>query len=280
MRKSTNVPWIETGSPSFTARHEAVDAHHAEDLLDDLERFREELAASFDAVPADVSVVIHPRPFALTLAQPWLPLARLAAAPASRRYMAGWFSERELHVLSPGALEERASGVEGSREALLLSPLHEYAHVVVGANNRGLPPPFTARSFRRYLRWAWLSEGAATHLAGQTPYLRGAIARRLAEGPPPAFPPSPRDAPLLGCTVFGTFEREAGRAACVELMTRLPSDGARQAIENAFGRSAAAVERDWRAELDGFAAGRTQARARGNVYDIGERRGRKRSSPP
>ena len=98
----------------------------------------------------------------LGLSQPWLPLARRAAAPASRRYYAGWFGENEIHVLSPPALERRASNVAGSREALLLSPEHEYAHVVVGANNPDLPPPFSTAAFRRYVRWAWLCEGAAT----------------------------------------------------------------------------------------------------------------------
>jgi hypothetical protein len=265
------VSWVETESQSFTARHAETDAHHAEDLLDDLEGFREELAGSFERVPAGIAVVIHPRPFALTIAQPWLPLARLAAAPASRRYMAGWFSERELHVLAPAALEARASGVDGSREALLLSPLHEYAHLVVGANNRDLPPPLTPRSFRQYLRWAWLCEGAAAHLAGQTPYLRAAVARRLADGPPPAFPPSARDAPLLGCTVFDLLEREAGRAASADLVTRRPVGDGRAAIERAFGRSAAAVEREWRAALDALAAAPRRPPA-GNVYDLGERR--------
>src|SRR5947209_18318009 len=127
------MAWLETGSECFLARHDAADAHHAADLLDDLEGFRGELAGRFDAVPCDVSVIIHPRSLALSLAQPWLPLARLAADPASRRYMAGWFSRGEIHVLSPRALERRASGVEGSMEALLLSPLHEYAHLVIGA---------------------------------------------------------------------------------------------------------------------------------------------------
>jgi hypothetical protein len=268
MRNSYGVSWTETSSASFTARHEAAHAHHAEDLLDDLERFRDELANDFEVLPAGISVVIHPRPVELALAQPWLPLARLAAAPASRRYMASWFSTRELHVLAPGALEERSSGVEGSREALLLSPLHEYAHVVIGANNRSLPPPFTPRSFRRYLRWAWLCEGAATYLSGQTPYLRAAVARRLGEGSAPAFPPTPRDAPLLGGTVFDLLDSERGRRACVALSTRRPDGEPRHAMELAFGRPAAAVERDWREALTAFAT------RHANVYDLSARRGR------
>ena len=107
-------------------------------------------------MPDEVGVVLHPRPAALALAHPWLPLARRAAAPAARRYYAGWFGEFEIHVLAPPALEKRASGVPGSREALLLTPQHEYAHLVVGANNPDLPPPLSWSTFRRYVRWAWL----------------------------------------------------------------------------------------------------------------------------
>src|ERR671933_732401 len=137
----------------------------------------------FERAAEEIEAIAHSRPYELSIAQPWLPLARLAASPASRRYMAGWFSAREIHVLAPEALDARASPVEGSREALMLSPLHEYAHLAIAANNPALPPPFNPGSFVRYLRWAWLAEGAATQLAGQTPHLRAAVARRLYEGP-------------------------------------------------------------------------------------------------
>lgn len=244
------MAWIESHSPSFSARHEERDADAAAAILEELERFRDELDGHFDATPGEVSVVMHPGPFALGLAHPWLPLARMAAAPAARRYMAGWFGRREIHVLAPAALEERASAVPGSREALLLSPLHEYAHVVIGANNPALPPPFTPPAFARYLRWAWVCEGAATHLAGQTEHLRPAIARRLREGDRPPFPPRARDAVLLGGTVFAQLEEEAGVEACVRLAARLPDEGGGAAIRQAFGRPAAEVEADWRLRLD------------------------------
>ena len=143
----------------------------------------------------------------------------MVAAPASRRYFAGWFTEADIHVLSSPALERRASKVPGSREALLLSPLHEYSHLVIGANNPDLPPPFSPAAFRRYVRWAWLCEGGAVWLSGQTPHLRAAIMRRLREGGRPEFPPSPRDAMLLGGTIFSMLEREGGPAAAVALAT-------------------------------------------------------------
>ena len=70
-------------------------------MLDDLEVFRSKLGRVYDSTPGEVTVVIHPRPFALALAHPWLPVARRLSAPAARRYYAGWFSEGEIHVLAP-----------------------------------------------------------------------------------------------------------------------------------------------------------------------------------
>jgi hypothetical protein len=243
------VPWVETESPSFTARHESEQAEEAASVLDELEGFREQLGELFPITPGEVAVVIHPGPAQLYLAQPWLPLARLFAAPASRRYFSGWFSSREIHVLSPLVLRERASNVPGSREAMQLAPLHEYAHLVLGANNEQLPPPFNLGSFRTYLSWAWLCEGAATWLSGQAQFLGPAIARRMHEGGNPRFPPSARDAMLLGGTVFGLLEREQGRRACVRLATELPREGALTAISSAFESHRSEVEPAWRRYL-------------------------------
>ena len=224
-------------------------------MLESLERFREEVNGLFERAPADIAVVLHPRAAALTLAHPWLPLARMVAAPASRRYYAGWFTEVDIHVLASPALERRASNVPGSREALLLSPLHEYSHLVIGANNPELPPPFSLSAFRRYVRWAWMCEGGAVWLSGQTPFLRAAVVRRLREGGRPEFPPSPSDAMLLGGTIFSMLEREAGPGAAAALATSpLGERGARAVLAEAFGRQLASVERDWRAELDSLSA--------------------------
>jgi hypothetical protein len=249
------VPWVESHSLSFSARHESAQADEASAVLESLERFRDELAQLFERTPGEVSVVIHPRPAMLAFAHPWMPLARVMAAPASRRYFAGWFTSAEIHVLARPALERRASGVAGSLEALLLTPRHEYAHLVVGANNPDLPPPFSGGGFRRYMRWAWLCEGAAAHFSGQTPHLRAAIVRRLHEGQRPDFPPAPRDAQLLGGTVFSLLEELSGTRAAVGLAeaTR-DDDGPRRAIEWAFGRRAAEVERDWRDYLESLKA--------------------------
>ena len=149
-------------------------------------------------------------------------------------------------MLSSRALEKRASGLAESLEALRLAPMHEYVHLVVGANNPQLPPPFSPRSFARYLRWAWLAEGAATYFSGQAPLLRPAIARRMHEGRPPSFPPSARDAQLLGGTIFGLVEEAYGPTAAVELVSRLDTGGAKATIERTFARPAREVEPDWR----------------------------------
>jgi hypothetical protein len=243
------VPWVETESPRFAARHEAAHAEAAARVLEDLEEFHTDLEQRLDLLPGPVSVVIHPRPFGLALAAPWLPLAQLVSAPAGRRYFAGWFARDTIHVLGPDALERRASAVPGSLEALTLTHRHEYAHLVLGANEPSLPPPFTPSAFRRYTRMAWLCEGAAAHLAGQVPHLRPAVARRLREGGRPSFPPAARDAMVLGGTVFDLLEREAGPRACMELALTSERSNSRAALERAFGRRSAKVERAWRDHL-------------------------------
>lgn len=239
------MAWVETASLSFVARHESDQAETAHAVLEDLERFRAELEADFERVPEEVSVVIHPRPAMLALAAPWLPLAQAISAPAARRYFAGWFASGEIHVLASEALRRRASGVPGSLEALMLAPRHEYVHLVLGANNPSMPPPFRPKSFRRYLRNTWVCEGAATHFAGQVAHLRAAVARRLREGPRPSFPPSARDSLVLGGSVFGLLERERGRAACVALASAPLGSAGADLVEAAFESPPAAVERLW-----------------------------------
>jgi hypothetical protein len=224
-------------------------------MLDRLESFRARLAGRFEATPWELVVVVHPRPAQLALAHPWVPLLRAATAPAGRRYLAGSFTHREIHVLSPRALAARASAAPGSREALELSPLHEYAHVVLGLNNPGLPPPARPASVRAYLRWAWLCEGAATHLSGQSRFLGAAVARRLREGPPPAFPPDARDALVLGGSVFDLLEASVGPDACTALARSLDPAGAATGLERAFRRPLRAIEGDWRDHLRALASG-------------------------
>jgi hypothetical protein len=125
---------------------------------------------------------------------------------------------------------------------------------VVAANNPDLPPPFSVARFRRYVRWAWLCEGAAAWLSGQTPLFRAAVVRRMREGGRPDFPPAPSDAMLLGGTVFSLLEEQRGVYAAAALATSPLDGGSRGLLAEAFGRAVSSVERDWRDELDSMAA--------------------------
>ncbi len=244
------MPWVETSSPNFTARHEHGDIDDAVAVLELIEGTRERLGEIFTRVPAEVAVVLHRSQVELCLAQPYLPFVRLATAPAGRRYLAGWCSPNEVHVLSPRLLERRASAVPGSREMAMLGPATLYAQLVLAANNRTLPPPFRPAGLGRYVRWAWLTAGAAQYFSGQTAFARPAIARRLREGREPSFPPSVRDAALLGGSVFDLLAREHGVGAAVRLAYSPLHGQPATALVGAFdGRALIHTEGAWRAHL-------------------------------
>ena len=71
----------------------------------------------------------------------------------------------------------------------------------------------------------------------------------MREGRPPSFPPTARDAQLLGGTIFALVEEAYGATASVELVSRLDAGGGRAAIERIFARSPREVEPDWREYL-------------------------------
>jgi hypothetical protein len=242
------VSWVQTESLSFAARHENVDEATAERVLDDLEDLRLRLEERFDAVPAGVTVIVHPSGAWLAAAHPFLPAARLAAAPAGRRYLAGWAMASEVHVLNDEHADRRAAG-EDSLAALRGTAERLYVQIVLGQNNDRLPPPWGLRRFGRYLRWAWLIEGATQYFAGQAALFRAAVSRRMREGRPPAFPPSARDAIILGGTVFDLLDRARGPSACELLVSRLHREGARGNLETAFDASLGEIEREWRRYL-------------------------------
>ena len=242
------MSWVETESLSFTARHENVDEATAERVLDRLEDLRMELEDRFDRVPDGITVIVHPSGAWLSAAHPFLPAARLAAAPAGRRYLAGWAMAAEVHVLNDEHAQRRAAG-EDSLAAMLGTAERLYVQIVLGQNNDRLPPPWGVRRFARYLRWAWLIEGGSQYFAGQAPLFRAAVSRRLREGGPPAFPPSARDAIILGGPVFDLLERSEGPEACERLVSRLHREGARGNLEMAFDASMAEIEGAWRRDL-------------------------------
>jgi hypothetical protein len=247
------MPWVETASLSFTARHEADEVEDARRVLTQLETTRARLAGSF-RTPEAVAVVLHTSGAALALAQPYLPVLRMLTAPAGRRYLAGWVTAHELHVLAPSALGRRASSVDGSKEILELTPSALYAQLAVSVTNDRLPPPFRPASFARYVQWAWLPVGAGQYFSGQTAFARHVVARRLREGPSPSFPPGVRDAPVLGGTVFHFIAQQRGEHAAVELSQRLPKSGPAEALRHAMpGHSHQELEGLWREHLAAFA---------------------------
>jgi len=250
------VSWTETPSLNFTARHESSQADQALAVLDSLEAYRSRLEGVFMRVPGNITVVLHDSPVQLALAHPYLPLVRRFASAAGRRYMAGWFTARELHVLAPNVLR-RAAGGPDSLKALLLTPERTFTLLVVGENNPLLPPPFRPSSVSSFLRMAWLAEGAAQFFSGQHQHLRAAIARRL-RGSPPRLPPGVRDAALLGGSVYDLLERERGLDACVQLaLTSEPAPG-EEIVEHAFRAPLADVRLRWRSRLDDLARPRAE----------------------
>src|ERR1700742_865880 len=230
------MPWVETDSLSFTARHDSNDAAFADRTLDRRETLGLRLEARLAWRPDEVPVVIHPTPASLTMAHPFLPAARWAAAPAGRRYLAGWPMETELHVLNDSHMERRAAG-EDSLEALRGTSERLYAQLVIATNNTALPPSWTPRRFARYLRWAWLVEGGAQYFARQVGLYRAAVIRRLRESARPTFPQSRRDAVILGGTIFDLLETERGPDACERLALEILPGGYRPTLEAAFDAS-------------------------------------------
>jgi hypothetical protein len=244
------VAWVESASPSFTARHASTHADDADRVLYSLEQTREYLASYFPQTVEGISIVFHSSVASLAVARPLMPLAWLAAAPAARRYVAGWCGPHELHVLLPDALEARGSNVPGSREMLSRSVPALYARRVILENNQDFPRRLSPRRASVELRWAWLLEGAARWFGGQTAHARPAIARRLRDGRRPAFPPAVRDAALLGGTVIDLLVAERGEQAAARLACRLHPHGPRGALREAFPkRSPAQAEEEWREHL-------------------------------
>jgi hypothetical protein len=250
------VAWVETASQHFTARHAESDAEDVEGVLRLLEETRERLAERFPSLPVEVEVVVHGSDAQLAIAQPVVPVVRRLTAPAARRYVVGWPARGTVHVLAPRLLDRLAPNVPESRELERLAPAALYTQLVVGHNNRLLPPPFRLGTLVRGVRWAWLVHGAAQWFSGQTAHARAAIGRRLHEGPPPAFPPNLADAPLLGGSVIDLVVREEGEEAAVRLACRLPARGPRAGLVEVFdGRPLRHTEAAWRGHLTRMVTG-------------------------
>jgi hypothetical protein len=249
------MPWDETSSASFRARHDTADGPDARRVLQSLEHVRVQLGEVFGRVPDETTVILHSHPLALAMSNPLFGVARAAVARSARPYVAGWVGREVLHVLSPAALKSRTPGIAGAAEMLRLAAAALYARRVIAENNPDLVRVASLIRARRELHWAWLLEGSPRWYAGQAAHARPAVARRLREGRRPAFPPSFRDAPLLGGTVLDQLADEHGERAVARLATRLPSGGPRAALEQAFGQRLVSIEGNWRARLSRLAAG-------------------------
>ena len=87
----------------------SADADDARHVLHSLERTREYLQAYFPRTRASVTRRAARRPRRRwSLANPLMPLAWLATAPAARRYVVGWAGRSEMHMLAPDAAATRA----------------------------------------------------------------------------------------------------------------------------------------------------------------------------
>lgn len=242
--------WVETASRNFTARHEERDDDDVVAVLELLEDTRERVGPLFGKLPEEVTVVLHSSALELDLAQPLLPVVRRLTTPSARRYLAGWAGRGALHALTPRRLAERAANVDGSREMLALTPAALYVQLALAECNPALPPPWGPRSTARAARWAWLIAGTAQWFSGQTAHARPSIARRMREGGRPDFPPSLRDAALLGGSVIDLVAREEGVETAVRLACALPRGGPREALVSVFhGRAMVHTEGTWHAHL-------------------------------
>ena len=246
------VAWVESHSLSFSARHDSSQSDEADRVLDALERFRDEVRGLFERTPGEVAVVLHPRSAALTLAHPWLPLARAGGRarepPLLRRLVRG---ERDPRARARRRSSGAPRACPGSREALLLSPQHEYAHIVVGANN---PDPAAAVLARELppLRALGLAVRGSGDLARRPDPSPAAGDRApAARGRPARVPARAPRRHAAGRHRLRAARAPGGPARPPPSSRRARSTAGRASlIAEAFGRQPPAVERDWRAELD------------------------------
>jgi hypothetical protein len=221
-----------------------------------LERTRARLAEHFPALTAELTVVLHDSPHALALSNPLMPALWGVTGSSARRYVAGWAGHGELHVLSPLALRDRASKVSGSFEMLALAPASLYARRVIIESNRELQSARLPTRLWAELRWAWLLDGASRWFSGENAHARNVVGHYVRTGRRPHFPPTARDAPLLGGTLIDLLAEQQGEAAVARVARRLHTGGSQTALRVAFGeRALMTVEGDWRSRLRRLADG-------------------------
>ena len=251
------MSWTESASDSFACRHSSAGSADAARVLALLERTRERLAPHFPHMAGgELTVVLHDSPHALALSNPLMPALWGVTSKPARRYVAGWVGRRELHVLSPQALRERASGVSGSFEMLALAPASLYARRVIVESNRELHSARLPARLWMELRWSWLLEGAARWFSGETGYSRSVVGHYMRSGHRPRFAPSVRDAPVLAGSLIELVAEREGERAVARLARRLHTGGSDAALAAALpGRGFSGFEGDWRLRLRRLADG-------------------------
>lgn len=248
--------WTESASASFACRHSSAHSADAARVLALLERARERLNEHFPDLTDGLTVVMHDTPHALAASNPLMPALWAITAGPARRYVTGWIGHREMHVLSPRALRQRASDVSGSFEMLALAPASLYARRVIVESNRDLRSARMPGRVWHGLRWAWMIEGSARWFSAETGYSRGAVGDYMRSGHRPHFPPTARDAPLLAGSLIELLAESGGESAVARLAARLHSGGSHTALQIAFGeRALPTVEDDWRSRLRTLAEG-------------------------
>ena len=248
------MAWVESRSASFACRHSASCTEEVARLLGGLEALAPELLERFPRPIEDLTFVLHDGPRLLLGANPLFAAVWRGCDAASRPLLTGWVTEHEIHLLSPPALRARAGGHPGLAAVLAHSAATLLTRRLIIEANRDLHRVLAPARALVSLRWAWLLEGASRHFSGESAAAREIIAARLRSGAQPAFPPAPRDAPLLAATVFDLLAREEGERAAVELASRLHPGGAQGALVKAFsGRPLVHSEGAWRSYLSRLA---------------------------
>ena len=225
------MPWSESSSAHFEARHEASDERGAAGVLELLESTRRVARPRLSADPRGGrrrdarrdALRSRSRRRCCRSPGPRATRPRGATSPAGARAARCTCSPR-------AALERRASAVPDSRDMLMLTPAALYAQLVVATNNRRLPPPLRPRTCAGRGSCGARPRTSRARRCSRVRRSRGACARTRA----PRFPPTLRDAALLGGTIFDLLERERGAAAAVSLAFTRPEGSPARALEHAF----------------------------------------------
>ena len=231
------VAWVETHSLTFSARHESEHPRRPPRCSTAWRCSATSSSELSEQTPTRSRWSSIRAPLALASPTRGCRSPAALAAPAARRYFAGWFTEHEIHVLAPPALES------GRQRARLARGAAAHAAARVRAPGHGRQQPRPPAPVLAVAPSAATCAGPGCARAprpgssGQTPLLRAAIVRRLREGGRPGVPA--RAARRDAARRHGV--RAAGASAGVRAAAALATSaaGARAALGCSSRRSAA-----------------------------------------